>query len=569
MTSYAGLEQTPSISPDGDQVAFSWNGPNQDNFDIYVQLVGAGRPLQLTSDPAEDSQPVWSPDGRYIAFLRQRSRATRDVIRVPALGGSERKLGEAFGNRSHPSLSWSPDGKFLAIVDRTLEDQAVGSIFLLSVETGEKRRLTSPSLNASSDHGPAFSPDGRWLAFIHGAPHGNVHVLGLTGDGSLDGEPRPLTFTFGRSRIRGLDWSADGRSIVFSSDRAGSPALWRVSVSGGEPERLAVGGDNAMSPSISRQGNRLVYEQVQLVTNIWRTPGISADGPRAATRFIASSTRQESSAHFSPDGSKIAFESARSGSDQIWISDGDGLNPVQLTSFEGPSPGVPRWSPDGRWVAFDLVSDEIATINIHVVSADGGAPRQLTSGPYRQVRASWSRDGRWVYFGSNRSGDWQIWKVPFEGGEPLQAPSKSQPAAFGGLGSTAAARSKSLTKDARATGRSREKVFTFSTKMPSRPLPSSFSAFPRRASRDLSRSRKTPGLQALARSASLPTAAGFSSCGQSTWKATSCWWRISTSPPRAIAGGARETLRSGVGGQGAIILKRQAAVIWIAVNSAR
>lgn len=422
VTSYAGLERSPAISPNGDQVAFSWNGPNQDNHDIYVQLVGAGRPLRLTNDPAEDLQPVWSPDGRHIAFLRWRSRGTRDVIRVPALGGSERKLGEVgealSGARRHPLLSWSPDGKFLAIADRTLEDQAGGSIFLLSVETGEKRRLTSPSLNAGQDHGPAFSPDGRWLAFIRGDPHGSVHVLGLTGDGSLDGEPRQLTF--GRSRIRGLDWSADGRSIVFSSDHAGSPALWRVSVSGAEPERLAVGGDNAMSPSISRQGSRLVYEQVQLDTNIWRTPGISADGPRAATRFIASSTRQESSPHFSPDGSKIAFESMRSGSDEIWISGGDGLNPVQLTSFEGPSPGVPRWSPDGRWVAFDLVSDEIATINIHVVSAEGGAPRQLTTGPYREVRASWSRDGRWIYFGSNRGGDWQVWKVPFEGGEPLQ-----------------------------------------------------------------------------------------------------------------------------------------------------
>ena len=107
ITSYPGIERRPAISPDGNQVAFSWNGVNQDNYDIYVQLIGAGRPLRLTNDPAEESFPVWSPDGRYVAFLR-RSEAKAEVIRVPALGGSERKLGEAGTYRFVAGLSWSP-----------------------------------------------------------------------------------------------------------------------------------------------------------------------------------------------------------------------------------------------------------------------------------------------------------------------------------------------------------------------------------------------------------------------------------------------------------------------------
>ena len=425
VTSYAGLERKPAISPDGDQVAFSWNGPNQDNFDIYVQLVGAGRPLPLTNDPAEDTNPVWSPDGRHIAFLRRSSQTTSAVMMVPALGGAERKLGEAFGNRLYPSLSWSPDGELLAIVDRTPQDQSVTRIFSLSVETGEKRQLTSGPAAINWQHSPAFSPDGRWLAFVRGLQTSNVYVLGLGSDGGSEGESRQLTS--GRAgHLRGLAWSADGRSIVFSADRAGSRTLWRVSVSGDEPERVAAVGDNATGPSISRQGNRLVYEQAFADKNIWRTPGlktkpgISADDPRAATRLIAS-TRDDFGGHFSPDGSKIVFYSTRSGSAEIWVSDADGLNPVQLTSFEGPGLGeMPCWSPDSRWIVFDFTPGEVGTIHLHVVSAGGGAPRQLTSGPYRDVRQSWSRDGRWIYFGSNRGGDWQVWKVPFKGGEPLQ-----------------------------------------------------------------------------------------------------------------------------------------------------
>ena len=264
-----------------------------------------------------------------------------------------------------------------------------------------------------------------WLSFA-GAPQGNVHVLGLAGDGDPEGEPRRLTF--GDLGARGLAWDADSRSIVFSLAPArfggGARGLWQVSVAGGEPERLALAADNPTSPSISRRGNRLVYEQSQSDTNIWRVPGLgsepesSAEGQRSATRFIAS-TRWDHAPHFSPDGSKIVFQSDRSGSPEIWVSDADGLNPVQVTSFEDRWPGSPRWSPDGRWIVFDLTG-EVATTHVHVVSAEGGAPRQLTSGPYREVRASCSRDGRWIYFGSNRSGDWQVWKVPFEGGEPWQ-----------------------------------------------------------------------------------------------------------------------------------------------------
>ena len=422
ITSHPGIERQPAISPDGDQVAYSWNGPNQDNFDIYVQLIGAGEPLRLTTNPAEESHPAWSPDGLYIAFLRQQASGFHDVIMVPALGGAERKLGESplfrepiFG------LSWSPDGRFLALVDE-VEGDAVCGIFSLSVETGEKRQLTKPSSAALADGHPSFSPDGLRLVFGRKGPERGVYLLNLAEDGGPDGEPRRLTYGH-LGVIQGLAWRKDGRSIVFSSRTgAGPTSLWQVRTSGGEPEPLGVGAGNGTSPSIARSGNRLVYEQLQSDSNIWRAPlgpaAASAGAGPKAERFIES-TRGDHWPHFSSDGSKIVFLSHRSGTQEVWIADADGMNPVRVTSFEQANQGPPRWSPDGRWIVLNL-PHEGGGVDIYVVSAAGGAPRQLTEGTYRDVRPAWSQDSRWIYFGSERSGEYQIWKVALEGGEPEQ-----------------------------------------------------------------------------------------------------------------------------------------------------
>src|SRR5437879_10075636 len=199
--------------------------------------------------------------------------------------------------------------------------------------------------------------------------------------------------------------------------------MWRIAASGGRPESLGVGGENAYAPSVSPQGARLAYVHAEADTNIWRIerpqlatqPSIGRGGP--ATKFIASK-RQDDSPQFSSDGKKIAFRSTRSGSAEIWVCDSDGSNPIQLTFFGGPQAGSPRWSSDGQRIAFD--SPKEGHTEIFVISAEGGAPRRLTIGTSDNVRPSWSKDGRWIYFGSRRSGEWQVWKVPAEGGPAVQ-----------------------------------------------------------------------------------------------------------------------------------------------------
>ena len=132
-------------------------------------------------------------------------------------------------------------------------------------------------------------------------------------------------------------------------------------------------------------------------------------------RLIASSW-QDYAPHVSPDGARVAFLSDRSGSDEIWLCDTAGSNQVQLTS-SGGSFGTPRWSPDSRHLAFERVKGHPG---VYVISADGGLPREVTTDPSAAVLASWSSDGRWIYFGSNRTGRVEVWKVRAEGGRAVQ-----------------------------------------------------------------------------------------------------------------------------------------------------
>ena len=237
-----------------------------------IELDKQPSPLRLTTDPAADLSPAWSPDGRFIAFLRLLSRDKEEaaLLLIPALGGPERKLADVLISEflPPPYLAWSPDGSWLVISDRGSHTEPV-ALFLLSVETGEKRRLTSPPAQFVGDSCPTFSPDGRRLAFSRsGVGTGDVNLLALSAGLTPVGDAKRLTF--GNRGVAGTAWTADGREIVFSTG-TGRTSLWRISVLGpGEPQPLVSLGENAFSPAISRGGRRLSYGHAFFHSTIWR-----------------------------------------------------------------------------------------------------------------------------------------------------------------------------------------------------------------------------------------------------------------------------------------------------------
>ena len=399
LTSYPGNERDPAVSPDGSRVAFVWDGGSGDAYSLYVKLVDAESQLRLTREPGvQDRAPVWSPDGQRVAFTRMAAGVCQ-IFLVSALGGPERPLAPC-GDRDYVRLAWSPDGKWLARSRRDASSQLY--LELLSPETLETRRLTRPPAEILGDSSPVFSPDGRDLAFARNVSDGVADIFRVPAGG---GEPTRLTFD---SRdTMGADWSMDGKSIVFSSSRAGIYSLWRVSASGGEPVWVAGGGMKMKHPTTGRARSVIAYENWLYEVNLWRVPTTGA-GARAEP-VTATADEWNFEPRISPDGRRIAFVSTRSGDQEIWVCGSRGESPTRLTDLEGARLETPVWSPDGGRILFSARRKGVA--QLYTVGDAGGALEQVTSETTDAVAPAWSRDGRRMYFASRRSGSWQVWAL--------------------------------------------------------------------------------------------------------------------------------------------------------------
>ena len=161
LTSYPGYQGMPTLSPDGTQFAFVWDGGKENAPpQLYVSLAGRGTPLKLTNTPdAEVRYPAWSPDGQSIAFVRYAPGQPNRLIVIPALGGPERKIDERNGGH----LAWSPDGKWLYFSSNVSPLHA--TIFVDPSAGGDRRQLTDPPAGSFGDTGPSSRPTaGSWFS---------------------------------------------------------------------------------------------------------------------------------------------------------------------------------------------------------------------------------------------------------------------------------------------------------------------------------------------------------------------------------------------------------------------
>jgi Tol biopolymer transport system component len=445
LTSAPGLEDDPAISPDGKFLAYT--SDERGNLDVFVRPLGGGEAIRITDDPADDAQPAWSPDGKRVAFVSARARGGRlsivlaqalgnfvtakggDLFVVAATGGAATKLVD---NAFYPA--WSPDGKWIAFQSPR---GGKWDLWKIPAAGGNPIALTH---DYDFDYQPSWSPDGKTIVYASGTPE--VYRLKLMD--VTDGTTR--TITDGQDGVLlNPVFTADGKSLVYSSQRGGgSLNLWRLAVTGNaKPERVTLGEGDHVHPTMSRDGKRIIYAAVRQTPDLW-----TFDVASGKAEQVTFDTGREEFPHRSRDGA-LVFSSDRGGKDALWVLDSRGVRQLAVK----PYIHQPRWSPDGKRIAYRFLDGTITTIlvqeasdgtvraiarnaetpswspdgrhltftmwtntkpkgQIHIGSLDGGAPQRLTSIDQVTSYPTFSPDGKFVSFQATRDdGARHVWIV--------------------------------------------------------------------------------------------------------------------------------------------------------------
>ncbi|HVT14887.1 MAG TPA: protein kinase [Thermoanaerobaculia bacterium] len=447
LTDFEGTESSPSLSPDGN--FFLYTRATGAKSHIFLQRVGGGNAIDLSRDsPSSDTEPAFSPDGQQIAFRSERDGG--GIFLMGSTGESVRRLTDfAY------APAWSPDGtEVLCATERVTDPQTRGpdsQLWRVKVATGARQLVTRGDAAQ-----PSWSPHGLRIAYL-GIPMGKGRRVLWT----IPADRRGLAA--GEQAVPLVDdqylnwnpvWAPDGKHVYYASDRNGSMNLWRVAADEttgqalGRPEPLSTPARWSGLLSISRDGRRIAYATRNDKSGLEKAAfdpiaGLAVEAPRVLIggsrlvsscdaspdgRWIAfhsqvpqenvfivrsdgSELRQLTNDSYrnrrpvwSPDGSRVAFYSNRSGRYELWSIRPDGSRLEELTSSNDRSAVNPLWSPDGRRLACLLNLRVTALIDLgrplaHRVSAELPA---YAGGVFEAT--SWSPDGQWLAGDTDRPG---------------------------------------------------------------------------------------------------------------------------------------------------------------------
>lgn len=436
LTQWPGREESPSLSPDGRRVVFSWSPPGGGS-DLFVLAFGQAQPQRLLRAAApgvERRFPVWSPTAKLIAYYQLEGQDCQ-LHAVSPLGEGDRVLTVCNAEDVGP-LAWSPDGASIVFAERTSPGLPVRIVsFDLDDKFGQGRRqaLTTPAVGQPGDTLPAFSADQQSLYFVRERALGNMDIAGID---------------FGRAKVRRLTrdsatWTGllvepGGRNLLGSSDRGGASALWRVPITADTPELVLEDAADLRQPTLSQDGKRLVFERAREITRVLALP--LADSASGSAADMAPVEWRGADAHlsgvqFSPDGSQVAYVSDAGGQAQVWVARADGSAARALKGLKATRMDAPRWSPDGRSLVVSGAVDGF--YQLYLLDPVRGTADQLTTDEADERVPAWSRDGRWIYYASTRGAvvievaggppvrgaRWQVWRRPAPGqkrGDPEQ-----------------------------------------------------------------------------------------------------------------------------------------------------
>jgi eukaryotic-like serine/threonine-protein kinase len=404
VTSAQGVEDFPAWSSDGTSLAYVAPYETGVTGDVWIARIPATQPVNRTgATPGPKQFAAWSPDGSSLRYY-----ADGALWDLPALGGARRTL---LPTREAPTfVAFSPDGSSVALSYRA------GELEIAPLSGAPARTL--PLDTTAPAHGLHWSSDGRLIAIVEAVSwRGEANRL-WTVD-TTSGRQQALTAR--PATIFSPSWSPDGRAVYYVSNAGASMDLWRQPVSpdgspSGPPESVSTG-VGMRRAIVSPDGRKVAYSKGQRVANVWRVP-IPTD--RIASWADAEQlTFDQAFIEFvsvTPDGRRIYVSSDRGGNQDLWSFVPGDQEMVQLTS--DPAPDWAPWpSPDGSTLAFYSARD--GWRNVFAMPAAGGPARQLTHDHSQAVRTpSWKADGSEIVFTASEAGESRCMAIPGAGGTP-------------------------------------------------------------------------------------------------------------------------------------------------------
>ncbi len=381
-------------------------------------LPGIGRTVQVTREPGLEVDPAISPDGQLVAYASGAATNMQIFVRQVTGGRTVQLTADARGNNRWPR--WSPDGSRLAF-------QAMDGVYVMPALGGAPRlvaRTPRPLAGVSVGSytplaGLAWSPDGGRIVFggTFGVGTGELWIVGADG-----GEP---TLLAAPPESHSPAWSPDGTRIAVAVGNpifvfgmtyfanAGPSSIWTVPVGGGAPRRLTDGGSQDGSPQWSVDGRHLFFVSDRGGNrDVYR---VAADGSGEPVRMTTGLDAQTIT--LSPDATHLAYARLQS-STNIWMLpvpsagpvSADRATPITTGAQTIESVDVTR---DGRWLVFD--SDRSGNAEIYKLATAGGEAVQLTTDPAGDFSAVWSPDGTRIAFHSLRTGNRDVFTMNADG----------------------------------------------------------------------------------------------------------------------------------------------------------
>jgi Tol biopolymer transport system component/DNA-binding winged helix-turn-helix (wHTH) protein len=426
-----GLQTGATWSPDGRYIAYSSDRGGK--FDIWVQQLSGGDPVQITKEPGNHWQPDWSPDGKYIAYRSEDGDGGLYV--VPALGGAglQRKIA-SFGY--YPR--WSPDSSRILL--QTREFGVSCQLFVVSLDGNPPREVQTDLSNKTTIISAAWHPDGNrisvwawdwdmlpwpipkfWTVPVDGGTPVMTEVVpeilkaaeAIAGSGISAWADSDFKFS----------WARSGTAIYFERTFRGAKNIWRMKV---DPqtlkavaiERLTTSTDLDAEFSASPDGSKIAFTSESRRVQAWMFPFDAQRGRVTGSGSAVTSPGMEAwETSISRDGRRLAFSAKRSGRWELWEKSLPDGQETPIAADDSYIRGVPQWSPEGSRLSYVRMKASTGEGQVVIWSKSRGEEAITSPSQLAPFIFDWSADAQWL-LGSKSSvkgGQSEIWVLPVAG----------------------------------------------------------------------------------------------------------------------------------------------------------